>query len=92
MYFSYIVAVSKREVFQLYRGGQSKGCISVISWRSVKGKYFSYIVAVSQRDVLKLYRGGQSKGCTSFGLPAAIYLKYIPLTDRHDITEIPPFD
>jgi hypothetical protein len=35
MYFSYIVAVNQREVFQLYRGGQSKGGISVISWWSI---------------------------------------------------------
>jgi hypothetical protein len=75
------VAVSPREVFQLYGGGQSKGGISVISWRSIKGRDFSYIVAVSQRDVFQLYRGGQSKGGIS-GI----------LTDRHDIPEIPPFD
>jgi hypothetical protein len=62
MYFSYIVAVNQRDVFQLYHGGQSKGCISVISWWSIKGMYFSYIVAVNQRDVFQLYRGGQSKG------------------------------
>jgi hypothetical protein len=84
---------------QLYRGGQSKGGISVISWLSVKGMYFSYIVAVNQREVFQLYRGGQSKGCisayswnTSLWLTATIYPKYLPLTDHHNIAEIPPFD
>jgi hypothetical protein len=50
------VAVSQREVFQLYRSGQSKGCILVISWRSVKGVYFSYILGGSQRGIFQLYR------------------------------------
>jgi hypothetical protein len=61
-YFSYIVVVNQREVFQVYRGGQSKGGISVISWRSIKGRYFSYIVGANQKGGFKLYLGGQSKG------------------------------
>jgi hypothetical protein len=75
-----VLLLSQREVFQLYRGGQSKGGISGISWWSIKGRYFSYIVAVSQREVFQVYCGSQSKGGISV------------ISDCQDITEIPPFD